>query len=168
MKSKIEEMKNAVMEKKIGEEIKKILSKLCIKYKVNKGDAFLVEQEVEGEELLHLCIMKSDKARLSVDNSIEELLGSKFIDIASTIKGDFERFKIAIDIQGQRNEEILKDESTAIRESIIYTNNKKSINVKILKGNQIELAKMTFEKIKEIELNKEKVNKPNIRNKINK
>ena len=168
MKSKIEEMKEAISGRKIGEEVKKLLSKLCIKYKINKGEAFLVEQELEGQELLHLCIMKSDKNRLSINNSTNELLKSDFIEVVNTINGNFERFKTSLDIQGQRNEDILKEETTAIRDSIIFTGGGTSIIVKALKGSQFHLSQITFKKINEMEISNKASNTPtNTRKKLN-
>lgn len=147
--------------------LKEQLVELINKYRIQKGNYFLLESNIEGVEKLHICQMLSGKDKLSItDNNI---LKSDAIDLVSSIDANIERFKKSFDIFGRRNPEVLLEEDTALKSSVIYNTDSKPEQIKItrvilLSEAQEKLAQSTFNKIRQDQESKNtKTNKISIK-----
>jgi hypothetical protein len=125
------------------------LQHLIEKYKIQKGDHFLFESmNEEGAEKLNLCQMLSSKTKLSITD--DTLLDSDAIEVLSSIEVSKDQFKKMFDLFGVRNPNILGDEDTALKGSIIYNKKNNDVTrVYKLTQSQYQLANETFSRLEQ-------------------
>jgi len=128
-------MDEMIEKKQKDDALRATIISLIKKYRVNKGDYFLFEEK-DNEDVtnIYICQMLSSKDKLLIDQN--NLIKSDAIDIIGKANIDLKSFEKIFDMFGQRNQDLLNGESTALRGSLIYneqSNDSKVVATQVMK-----------------------------------